>query len=167
MIVGASPAAQAVAQVFGVLTGSLVGSLVYLVLIPDPAGMLLTAEWPAPAVATWKAVAEVMAQGLGALPPAAIPAMAVAGVAGLLLALAENFLPPRLARMVPSGAAMGLAFVIPAWNALSFFLGAVAAALLRRAAPDWADRYTTVLAAGLVAGESIAGVAMAGMQIAG
>jgi len=167
MLVGATPAFQAVAQVFGVLTGSLVGSLVYLVLIPDPAGMLLTAEWPAPAVATWKAVAEVMAQGLGALPPAAIPAMAAAGVAGLLLALAESFLPARLARMVPSGAAMGLAFVIPAWNALSFFLGAVAAALLRRAAPDWADRYTTVLAAGLVAAESIAGVVMAGMQIAG
>lgn len=167
MIIGASPSFQAIAQAFGVLTGSLVGSVVYLVLIPDPAAMLLTAEWPAPAVATWKAVAEVMAQGMAALPPAAVPAMAAAAVAGLLLALAESLLPERHARLVPSGAAMGLAFVIPAWNALSFFLGAVAAALVSRLAPEWADRYVTVLAAGLVAGESIAGVVMAAMQIAG
>ena len=47
--------------VFGVLVGSLVGSLVYLVLIPNPHEMLITPEWPAPAVATWKAVAEVLA----------------------------------------------------------------------------------------------------------
>src|SRR3546814_5967049 len=90
MIIGASPAFQAVAQGFGVLTGSLIGSLVYLVLIPDPAGMLLTADWPAPAVATWKAVAEVMAQGLSSLPPAAVPAMTVAALAGLLLRSEEH-----------------------------------------------------------------------------
>src|SRR3546814_18079588 len=114
--------------------------------------MLLTADWPAPAVATWKAVAEVMAQGLSSLPPAAVPAMTVAALAGLLLALAESLLPQRHARFVPSGAAPGLAFVIPAWNALSFFLGAVAALLLRRAAPGWADRAPTLLGAGLRAG---------------
>jgi len=62
--VGANPARQVVAQCFGIATGAVVGSLVYLALIPDPQGMLLTPEWPAPAVATWKAVAEVLVNGL-------------------------------------------------------------------------------------------------------
>ena len=62
--IGASPARQVVAQCAGVLTGSLVGSLVYLKLIADPASELLTPEWPAPAVATWKAVAETLGHGL-------------------------------------------------------------------------------------------------------
>jgi len=60
--------------VFGVLAGSLVASTLYLVLIPDPQVQLIIAEWPAPAVVTWKAVTEVLSQGLEAMPPAAVPA---------------------------------------------------------------------------------------------
>ncbi len=166
-IVGATPGFQIVAQGFGVLTGSLIGSLIYLVLIPDPHAMLLTPDWPAPAVATWKAVAEVLSQGIGAIPAGAVPAMGIAAALGIALAVAERMLPARAARWLPSAPAVGLAFVIPAWNALSMFLGALLGAALRRLAPRWAERHTTVLAAGLVAGESIAGVAVAAARLAG
>jgi len=149
------------AQAFGVLAGSLVGSLVYLLLIPDPAAMLMTAEWPAPAVAVWKAVAEVMGRGVEAIPHGAVPAMILGGGAGLVLAIAENVLPPKFAKMLPSATSVGLAFVIPAWNSLSLALGAVAAALLARFAPEWTKRRLIAVAAGLVAGESLVGVAMA------
>ena len=64
-------------------------------------------------------------------------------------------------RALPSAPALGLAFVIPAWNSISLFLGALAGALLARAAPGWAPRRTTSLAAGLVAGESLVGVGLA------
>lgn len=73
LLLGAAPRAQALAQVFGVLTGSLVGTASYLLLVPDPAAMLITAEWPAPAVATWKAVAEVLQQGFSSLPMGTAP----------------------------------------------------------------------------------------------
>ncbi len=79
--VGASPARQVVAQCGGVIIGSLVGSLVYLMLITDPATQLLTPEWPAPAVATWKAVAETLSVGLSGIPQSALIAMGIAGVA--------------------------------------------------------------------------------------
>src|SRR3546814_3930423 len=69
---------QGLAQIFGVGLGSLVGVAVYLALIPDPAAMLMTEAWPAPAVATWKAVAEVMMAGLASLPPGTLSAMMVA-----------------------------------------------------------------------------------------
>ncbi|MCB1521018.1 MAG: OPT/YSL family transporter [Hyphomicrobiaceae bacterium] len=160
-IIGATPRFQIIAQVFGVMTGSLAGAAAYLLLIPDPRSMLITPEWPAPAVATWKAVAEVLASGAGALPPAAAAAMAVAAVAGVAFAVAERVLPEGYRRLVPSATAIGLAFCIPAWNSISLFLGALAAHLVTLAAPRWAEHRIVVLAAGLVVGESLAGVAAA------
>jgi putative OPT family oligopeptide transporter len=154
----ATPGAQIIAQVFGVITGSLVGSATYLALIPDPAGMLLTAKWPAPAVATWKAVAETLQAGLSAIPNELRVAMLLAAFAGLGLAIAHRALPERWASWVPSAPAVGLAFVLPAWNSLSMCLGAVIAYGLGRLHPHWSRRFLLAAAAGLVAGESIAGV---------
>jgi uncharacterized oligopeptide transporter (OPT) family protein len=165
--IGASPARQSVAQVCGVLAGAVVGTVVFLTLIPDPAGMLLTAEWPAPAVATWKAVAEVLAAGFEAIPDGAVVAMIAAACIGFLLAAAERMLPQWLARYLPSAPAVGLAFVIPAWNSISLFLGGLAGLLIARYFPEWADRRLTALAAGLVAGESLAGVGLAMSQLIG
>ena len=88
--IGASAGRQTLAQCCGVLTGSVVGVAVYLVLIPHPHTMLLTAEWPAPAVAVWKAVAEALAQGLGSVPASARAAMLIAAVAGVILGALEN-----------------------------------------------------------------------------
>lgn len=158
MEVGATPRLQVIAQSFGVLIGAVVGVAVYLFLVPDPASMLMTPEWPAPAVATWKAVAEGLAGGVTSLPPSAIAAIAIAAPLGVALAVAEKALPPRLAHFLPSGSAMGLAFVIPAWSSLSLFLGAALAALFARIAPQAGARYTLPIAAGLVAGESLMGI---------
>jgi len=166
-IIGATPRFQVFAQVFGVLTGSLVGSAVYLILIPDPRAMLITPEWPAPAVAVWKAVAEILAQGIAAIPPGAVTAMVVAAILGLALAVGERTMAPRLARWLPSAPAIGLAFVIPAWNSLSLFIGALGASLLARTAPGWAKGGLIALAAGLVAGESLVGVALAALDLLG
>jgi uncharacterized oligopeptide transporter (OPT) family protein len=126
----------------------------------------LTDQWPAPAVATWKAVAEVMAEGIGALPAASLPAMIIAAVAGLVLSVADHWLPPKLGRFVPSAPALGLAFVIPASISLAMCLGAILAAVAARVAPGWAARFVLAIAAGLVAGESLAGIAAAMMSFA-
>jgi len=160
-VVGSSPRAQAVAQAFGVMSGSLAGSAAYLLLIPDPQQMLFTEEWAAPAVATWKAVAEVFASGVGAMPEGSVAAMIVGGVAGIVLSFAERFAPDRVKPFVPSASSMGLAMVIPAFYAISMFVGSVLGAGARRLAPAWAERFVLVLAAGVIAGESIVGVAFA------
>jgi len=156
--VGASPVRQIVAQCFGVLTGSLVGSWIYLQIITDPARQLLTPEWPAPAVATWKAVAETLSGGLGGIPDTAVVAMAVAAPIGVVLALLERLVSGRLLTFLPSGATMGLAFVVPASTSLILFAGALTGAVLHKTAPRWAARFLLSAAAGLVAGESLYGV---------
>jgi len=156
--VGARPSRQVFAQCFGVLTGSVVGSLVYLELIPDPASQLLTPEWPAPAVATWKAVAEALGGGLSGIPDTAIVAMAIGGALGVALALVERRVSGAKLTWIPSGATLGLAFVIPASTSVTLFVGALLGTLLQRIAPGWAARFLLSIAAGLVAGESLFGV---------
>lgn len=157
--VGASPARQVLAQCAGILIGSIVGSIVYLQLISDPTQQLLSAEWPAPAVATWKAVAEALSGGLQGIPGSALIAMGVAAVVGVGLALLEQRLRPERLAWVPSGTSVGLAFVVPAATSMTLFIGAALGAVLHRVAPRWSTRFLLSLAAGLVAGESLYGVA--------
>lgn len=161
LLLGASPKRQAIAQSAGVLGGALAGSAAYLVLVPDPRTQLLTDEWPAPAVATWRAVAELFAEGLSAMPTGALAAMAIGGALGVLLAVLERVLPKRAAMFVPSAASLGLAFTIQAWTSFSLFFGSMIGWAMRRWAPDWSERYLTVVAAGVIAGESLVGVAIA------
>ena len=160
-VVGASPRAQAVAQAFGVASGALAGSGAYMLLIPDPEAMLFTDEWAAPAVATWKAVAEVFATGVSAMPEGSVVAMLIGAGVGTALSLAERLASDRAKPFIPSAASMGLAMVIPAFYAISMFTGSMLGWLSSRLAPAWSSRLLLVIAAGVIAGESIVGVAFA------
>lgn len=157
-MVGAWPKHQAVSQAVGVVAGSLIGSACYLILIPDPANMLMTEEWAAPAVAVWKSVAELFAMGLDAMPPGTMPAMIIAGVLGVLGAIAERLLPKHIVKWTPSMVSVGLAFTIQLWVGVAFAIGAIAALVLERIVPNWTARFLIVVAAGIIAGETLAGV---------
>lgn len=165
LMVGASPRYLAVAQTAGALAGALAGSFAYLILIPDPQNMLLTTEWAAPAVAQWKAVAEVLTKGFDMLPGGVGAAMTWASIVGVGLAVLEKVLPPQRRKWVPSPASMGLAMVVPAWYSLSIFLGGLLGLVAMRLARTWAQRFVVVLAAGLIAGESLTGIGVALQKI--
>ncbi|WP_194711828.1 OPT/YSL family transporter [Noviherbaspirillum soli] len=156
--IGATPWKQVAAQVIGIAVGSIVGVLVYKALIPDPKAMLLTEQWPAPAVATWKAVAQTLGAGLSALSESVRWAILAGCVAGLALGLLEVALPPRRARLLPSAAAFGLAFVLPASVSLMMALGAVLTWLAGLRWPRLTRDHAITVAAGLIAGESMTGV---------
>lgn len=93
--------------------------------------------------------------------------MVIAGIFGVVTAALEKLLPERAARWVPSSPSIGLAFVLPAWLSMSMFFGAALAAALARVAPRWSTRFVLVLAAGVVAGESLAGVLVAALGVLG
>lgn len=158
LAIGATPKKQVIAQCLGIFIGSIVGVLVYLTLIPDPQHMLLTEAWPAPAVATWKAVAETLTQGLDSLSASIRWAIVIAALVGTLLGVLDSLLPSRRARYLPSSAALGLAFILPASIALMMGLGAVLTWLASRRWPQATERFAITAAAGLIAGESITGV---------
>ncbi|MGE9292871.1 MAG: OPT family oligopeptide transporter [Puniceicoccales bacterium] len=160
-LIGASLRGQVVAQIFGILAGSLAGCAAYMILIPNPQEMLLTEKWPAPAVATWKAVAEVLAEGLDTIPHGCGPAVVVAIVIGVVLACLEALLPQQRRHWVPSASSLGFAFIIPPFISLGIFVGAMLRVVAERLWKHWSAKYLIVLAAGLVAGESLAGVVQA------
>lgn len=156
--IGATPHRQLIAQCLGIVIGSVVAVLVYRMLIPDPQAQLLTAQWPAPAVATWKAVAQTLTQGLGALSPTLHWAIVAGSAAGVLLGALDSLLPQRAARWLPSTAALGLAFILPASISMMMGLGAVLTWLVSCRWPSLTERFAITAAAGLIAGESITGV---------
>ena len=164
--IGATPHKQVIAQILGIFIGSIVGVFAYLALIPDPQSMLLTEEWPAPAVATWKAVAQTLTHGLDSLSASIRWAIGIAGLAGVLLGVLDSLLPAHRARYLPSAAALGLAFVLPASVSLMMALGAVLTWLVSCRWPSLTERFAITAAAGLIAGESITGVGASLWQMA-
>lgn len=157
-VIGATPHKQLIAQTLGIFVGSIVGVLAYFALIPDPQTMLLTEEWPAPAVATWKAVAQTLTHGLDSLSASIRWAIVIAGLAGVLLGILDSILPAQRARYLPSAAALGLAFVLPASISLMMALGALLTWLVSCRWRSLTERFAITAAAGLIAGESITGV---------
>ncbi|NUP05998.1 MAG: OPT/YSL family transporter [Polyangiaceae bacterium] len=157
-ILGSTPCSQWLSQLAGALAGSLAGSAIYLALITNAKEQLFTEEWAAPAVTTWKAVAEIFSRGLSALPPHVGTAVAIAAAIGALLAVAEKTAPRHIAARLPSAPAFGLGFVVPANQSLSMLLGGLLAFAVVRFSKDWSERYWIVGCSGVVAGESLVGV---------
>jgi uncharacterized oligopeptide transporter (OPT) family protein len=93
--------------------------------------------------------------------------MTIAGVVGIALAVMEKTMPQRVQRWLPSSTSLGLAMVIPAYNAISMFVGSMVAWALGRWVPDWSTRFVLIIASGLIAGESLSGVVISVMKILG
>lgn len=159
-LLGANPRRQFLAQLLGCLVGAAAVVPLFYLLVPNREA-LGDARFPAPAAFMTAGVAEVLATGLGGLPPSARLAVLWAVLAGAALTLAEHLLPERARRWVPSPMGLGLAFLLPASTSLSFFLGGVAAAVFQRVRPEASKRYLLPVASGLIAGESLVGVAAA------
>lgn len=164
-MLGASPSKQFFAQIGGALAGAIVGSGFYLVLIPNPSEMLLTPEWPAPAVAAWKAVAEIFQVGLEALPEGATTAMLITAIIGVVFPIAERLSPKRVRLWIPSVSSVGLAFVVYPNYAISMFIGAAIALILGKLRPKWTTRFWITLCAGVIVGDSLVGAGDAFWQM--
>jgi OPT family oligopeptide transporter len=164
-LLGADPRQQFWAQFFGVMAGSCFVVPAYRLLIPT-ADVLGSDAWPAPGAQTWKGVAVMLAQGFDTLHPTAQTALWVGGVVGIGLVLLEKAL-PRYKKFIPSAAALGLAFTTPAYNSISMFLGAMVGVLLTMRNKDLADRTVIPVSSGIIAGESLMGILIAVLVVAG
>lgn len=165
-LLGGSPRVQFYAQIFGVVAGAAIVVPAFDILIPDPA-VLGTDAWPAPSCLVWAGVSKAFADGIGALGGAAKSGIVAGLLLGAALALLEKVAPMRIKRFVPSPAGLGIAMVIPGSNAIAMFFGGLAAEILRRKNPGIAGRYVVPVSSGLIAGESLVGVAVALLIVAG
>lgn len=157
--IGASPKKQFLAMMLGVVGGALVCVPVYNILIPS-ADVIGTDKLPAPAAQTWAGVAILLSKGLTALPLSARWGLFWGAIFGILITLLEKIF-PKMRSYLPSPTAMGIAFVIPAFNSVSMFLGALIAYILEKRKKEISDNFTVPVASGLIAGESIMGILVA------
>ncbi len=164
-LLGAKPRQQFIAQFFGVLAGGLVVVPVFFLLIPN-ASMLGTEQWPAPAAQVWRGVAELLANGVGALHRTARIGLLVGAITGIVLALLETAF-PKHKQWIPSPVGLGIAFTITGYYSISMFIGALLAVGLHRWKPKVADEYVVPVSSGIIAGESMMGVAIALLVVAG
>lgn len=157
-LLGGNPRQQTISQLFGVLAGTLMCVPVYMLIVkPEQLG---GSEMPAPAAKVWAGVAEVLKGGFDQLPAGAKSAILWGGLAGIVLTLLEEFLPKHYRRFLPSATGLSIAGVVPAFNSISMFLGALIAWLLSKFSPKINEEYTIAVSSGLIAGESLMGVAV-------
>ncbi len=164
-LLGANARQQFLAHFLGVLAAGVTVVPVFFLIVPD-ASVLGTEKWPAPAAQQWRGVAELLSHGISSLHPTARVGLVVGGAVGILLPLLERWL-PRQRRFIPAPTGLGLAFTLNGFNSVSMFLGACIALWLSRARPAIHERYTIPVSSGIIAGESLMGVLVALLVVAG
>ena len=164
-LLGANARKQFIAQYLGIFAGTLVVVPAFYLLVPNAAS-LGSAQWPAPAAQVWAAVARLLAKGVDSLHPTAQLGMLIGGTIGVILPILEKLF-PKARSFIPSATGLGLALVIPFFNSLSMFLGALTTLILEKKAPAVAEKYIIPVSSGFIAGESIMGVGVALLSATG
>jgi uncharacterized oligopeptide transporter (OPT) family protein len=163
-LLGAHPRRQFVAQLLGTVAGTAAMVIGFYLLVPDATVLSGSGDsppvFPAPGAQAWLAVARVFQEGVGNLHPMARQGIAWGLLAGAVLAALELLL-PKHKRWIPSPVGLGLGLMLPFFNPLSMFLGAVLGWAWSRRRPAHAERYAVPVASGIIAGESIVSVAIA------
>ncbi|MFM7034565.1 MAG: OPT/YSL family transporter [Planctomycetia bacterium] len=159
-LLGGNPRKQTISQLFGVIAGTIVSVPAYLFVVQRNLAQLGSESLPAPSAKVWAGVAELLAKGIGALPAGALAAIAIGAAIGIALTLLEEFGPTSWKPWLPSTTGLGIAGVIPAFNSFAMFAGALIAWLVAKARPTAAETYTVPVSSGLIAGESLMGVAI-------
>lgn len=162
-MLGGKPRHQAIGHVLGILAGGLAAVPVfYLIFLQNgPAGMI-TEQYPMPSASAWKAIAELLTNGIETLPVSARWAALVGGIAGIVL---EALRVATKGKFWVSGVAIGLAFLIPFSTCLAMFLGGlffwVASATFEKK-DGWAKRVIVdnmePICAGVIAGGALTGI---------
>ncbi|OYV75111.1 MAG: hypothetical protein B7Z74_01450, partial [Deltaproteobacteria bacterium 21-66-5] len=176
-MLGAKPRQQAVGHILGIFAGAVLSIPVfYLVFLRVPPDQLLASElsvpyavdaeqYAMPAATIWKAVADVLAEGLHTIRPSA----QYAAVAGILIGIVlEAWRMMTHNRFPLSPIAIGLGFIIQFHTCLSMFTGALLFWLAEKMFYRRDSRVNAVvvqnqepICAGLIAGGALMGIAVA------
>ena len=150
-LLGANPRKQFLAQFVGIFFGIFAVIPAWYAMVPNKEA--LEAMNP-PATNMWKATADLLTQGVHMLPKTAITAIVIGAIIGLLLPIIEKLF-PKTQRFLPSAMGLGLSWVVPFQNALSFAIGAVIVFAWQKFNRKKSDTFAVPIASGLVAGESL------------
>ena len=151
-LLGANPRKQFIAQFIGVFFGTAAIVPAWYAMVPDSATM---DHFNPPNANMWKAVAEALSRGVSYVPYLARWGLLVGGLLGIVLALLEGLAPEKIRKWLPSSMGLGLSWIVPFANCLSFFIGGLAAWVWQKVWPRSASLFVIPVASGAVAGESL------------
>ncbi len=167
-LLGANPRRQFIAQASGIVTGTIASVLGYYLLVPDATALTgvngRDPAFAAPGAQQWMAVAQVFRLGIENLHPMARTCIAVGVAIGVAIALLERYAPANVKRWVPSATGVGLGFILPFYYPLAMFVGAALSTAFQKINAKLAERFVIPISSGLIAGESIVGVIVAGLN---
>jgi uncharacterized oligopeptide transporter (OPT) family protein len=150
-LLGANPRKQFLAQFIGIFFGTVAVVPAWYALVPNK--QALEAFNP-PATNMWKAVADLLTQGIQMLPPTARWAIVIGAIVGVALPIAEKLF-PKAKPYLPSAIGLGLSWVMVFQNTLSIAIGGLIVWLWPRLNKKTFDLYSIPIASGFVAGESL------------
>jgi uncharacterized oligopeptide transporter (OPT) family protein len=166
-MLGAKPRQQAMGHIIGILAGSMASvPLFYLLFAQDVASQgiesIQSEKFPMPSVTVWKAVAEVLTEGIHMLPASVLYATGVATLVGLTLEVARIVTRGRFP-LNPVG--LGLAFVIDFGSSFTMFLGSAFFWLMgvgrhsgeHESGNVWVENHEPICA-GVIAGAALIGI---------
>lgn len=151
-LLGANARKQFLAQFMGVFFGTLAIVPAWYLMVPSKEAL---EAFNPPAANMWKAVAEALVKGIDYLPETARVGLLVGAGIGIVLSVLEHFAPANVKKYLPSSMGLGLSWVVPFANSLSFFIGASIALIWSRLSPRTGTLYIIPIASGAVAGESL------------
>ena len=151
-LLGANPRRQFLAQLSGVFFGAATVVPAWYLMIPTKE---VLESYNPPSTTIWKAVAEALSNGIQVLPESARIGIVIGALIGMTLTIVESAF-PKTRKFLPSSMGLGLAWVMPFQNCLSFFIGAVLAMFWKKVHARSANTFNIPVASGAIAGESIA-----------
>jgi len=122
-------------------------------------------DLPAPAAHSWKAMAQLLNEGLSALPESSLGAVVAAVGLGVIISLCNKW--EKTKAYTPSGLAMGIAFIVPAYYSVAMFVGSMFLVWWQKKNPVSCKSLSYPIASGLVAGEGLMGVVVAVLTLIG
>ena len=164
-IIGSKPRNITIMQLMAVPIGAAGVSWMYPVLvksyglydITDPVtGKVTKALLTSPISNKWAGFAQILQDGVSALPTSALWALLICSVLGVVLTIVEAR--PGWRRFVPSATGVGMGIIVPFSVVITMFLGGIAGLIWERRGKASADVYLIPLASGLIAGEALVAV---------
>ncbi len=155
-VVGTKPRNLTIMQLIAVPIGAAAVAWMYPALVKAFGITGDHAQLSSPISNKWAGFAELLREGISALPTSAMWALLIFSVLGVVLTVLEAN--PRLKKWVPSPTGIGIGIIVPFSVVFTMFLGGLIGALWERGDKKTSDQYMVPLASGLIAGEALVAV---------
>lgn len=158
-VIGTKPRNLTIMQLIAVPIGAACVSLIYPQLVNTWGITGDDAKLTSPISNKWSGFAQILEDGVSALPTSALYALIIFSVLGVVFTVLES--KPKYKKWVPSPTGVGIGILVPFSVVFTMFLGGVLGWIWEKKDKKSADVYMVPLGSGFIAGEALVAVVLA------